>query len=360
MQQSVLRAAHEGRGAAFAELQGCEVVDHFTSVPDEWQHARSGGGCCDLSGFGLIHIEGADAQDYLHRRMSANVKALSVGEGCHSLLLQPIGRIIAEMSLHRVGETDPVALTSPMAAQPLAGDLDKFIFTEDCAVKCLNVAAGPIAVIGNNALTKAGKVLCMNLCEIPDWGCAVGSANGATVWALRMHMTDEPMVALASPDSDCTSLWELLTSAGCQPIGWTALNTMRIEAGVPLFGIDHDATWLPTDAGIDASAVDYEKGCFPGQEALAKIKNYSHARSVLRLLQISGDGVPPSGSKLSVDGESAGKISSVCRSPRFDSTIGLCHLLWKAREANRISVTAEDGTTWEAEVLNIPHEEPVR
>jgi folate-binding protein YgfZ len=121
---------------------------------------------------------------------------------------------------------------------------------------------------------------------------------------------------------------------GGRAAGWQALETLRIEAGLPRFGADMDESTLPGEAGLDARAVSYSKGCYIGQEVIARIRTYGQVARGLRGLRLPGDlaTLPQHGDKLLHDGKEVGFITSALRSPTFRANIALGYI---RRECNQ-------------------------
>ena len=121
---------------------------------------------------------------------------------------------------------------------------------------------------------------------------------------------------------------------GGRAVGWRALETLRIEAGLPRFGADMDESTLPGEAGLDARAVSYSKGCYIGQEVIARIRTYGQVARALRGLRLPSDlpALPQHGDKLFHDGKEVGFITSAVRSPTISANIALGYV---RRECNQ-------------------------
>jgi len=122
---------------------------------------------------------------------------------------------------------------------------------------------------------------------------------------------------------------------GGRPCGWQAIEMARIEAGIPRFGVDMDETNLPPEAGIDARAISYTKGCYIGQEVIARIRTYGQVAKALRGLRLADNlkDVPRKGDKLYLGDKEIGYVTSAIASPTLKSNIALAYV---RREANQI------------------------
>jgi folate-binding protein YgfZ len=119
-------------------------------------------------------------------------------------------------------------------------------------------------------------------------------------------------------------LAELTQRLGGGPAGWAALEVARIEAGIPRFGQDMDASIMPPEAGLAARAISYNKGCYIGQEIIARIRTYGQVAKSLKRLAITADGPAAAvGAKLRREGKEVGWVTSACRSPKAGGVVGL-------------------------------------
>ncbi|MDX1630357.1 MAG: glycine cleavage T C-terminal barrel domain-containing protein [Thermoanaerobaculia bacterium] len=150
---------------------------------------------------------------------------------------------------------------------------------------------------------------------------------GFPVWAEAREVWGVPGLVLTAERIRGEALWEHLR-AGRRPVGLAALETARIEAGFPRFGRDFDSTSLPQETGLEDRAVSYEKGCYLGQEVVARIHYRGAVKRRLRGIEVEGEEVPPTGAEIRrvdtrEDGRPVGRLTSVTRSPAFQRVLGL-------------------------------------
>lgn len=349
-----LHEHHLSHGAALGEFQGTEVVRVHTDVVAEHRAARTRAAVTDLSGLGRVWLRGKDAQDYLHRCLTNHIKRLPVGAGCHAAFLSAVGRMVAEMGVHRVSEVEFLCITVPACAERLATEFDKYLFGEDCRVSPPAKDEGLLGLFGPLAGELASSLLRTSACPAAPWACATWHFHGTPLLVIRSRLLGPEGLLLIAPGAQLRALWEALVAAGFRPLGFEALQVLRIEQGVPLYGQDHDHTWLPSDAGLEAEVIDFTKGCFPGQEVVAKIHNLSHPREVLRGFVFSAPQPPPVGVPLlSADGQ-VGSVTSACQSPTLGKAIGLGHLKWKSSQVGQTLRVGADGEHGTAEVVDLP------
>lgn len=218
---------------------------------------------------GFVGVTGPDAADYLQRMLSNDVEALGPGESCDALLLTAKGRIIAPMTVFRRGPDDYVLLTEPELADPLRTALVRSRFAAKVQVEREEHESA--LVVGR---------------QTPPGGVA-NREYGVAAYEL---IDDEP------PD------WGA--------IGDEELELLRIRAGTPRYGREIDERVLPAEAGLDRTAIDFEKGCYPGQEPIARQHYRGRVNRGLRVLRLDGDDVPVYDAELTYEDKVVGRITS--------------------------------------------------
>jgi folate-binding protein YgfZ len=264
-------------------------------VPAEYGAAREGCVLFDATDRGLLRVRGADATDFLHRLLSNRVTDLPPGRGCRNLLLTPKGRIRFDLDL-AIGEDEILLSTPPANAPALAEALDAFRFTEAVEIEEITETHAPLELAG----PRSGEILETILGELPDleeraWRCVAWSGGEArltplAVAGLRGWRID------AGPDGAC-ALWDALEAAGAVAAGIVVRDILRVEAASPLHGVDIDENVYPQEAGLD-DAFSLDKGCYIGQEVVAKIDSYGGVNKRLVSLRIDHDEAVPRGTRL--------------------------------------------------------------
>jgi folate-binding protein YgfZ len=216
----------------------------------------------------FVRVSGRDAEDYLQRMLSNDVAALASGESCEALLLTPKARVIAPMRVLRRAEDDFLLLTEPELGETLRDQLLRMRFA----------AKAEIELEEHTSMLVFGGV--------------EGIPNGDY---------GEPAVEVLD--------------AGLEPtLGADELEAMRIEAGTPRFGKEIDDRVLPAEAGLVERAVSLTKGCYPGQEPIARLHYRGHANRGLRVLALEGEELPKPDAELSFAEKVVGRVTSAARS----------------------------------------------
>jgi folate-binding protein YgfZ len=214
-------------------------------------------------------VTGPDAASYLQAMVSNDVEALGPGESCEALLLTPKGRVIAPMTVYRRGADDYLLLTERELAERLQAALARSRFAAKVAIELEEHTSA--LVVGR---------------ETPP-GAVANRELGVAAYEL---IDDEP--------------------PGWGEIAPGELERLRIRAGTPRFGRELDERVLPAEAGLDRTAIDFEKGCYPGQEPIARQHYRGRVNRGLRVLEIEGSDVPEYDAELTYEGKVVGRVTS--------------------------------------------------
>jgi folate-binding protein YgfZ len=316
-----------------------------TLLEDEHRVLHEGCGIADLSGRGRLELVGADRLRFLHNYLTCDVKGLAPGMGAYGFFTSPQGRILSDAVL--LAHQDRLWVeVGPGRQEPIAAHLRKFILADRVEVRPLDDMM-PIAVLG----PRAGEVLGADLSALGDepWRHARVSVHGTEVALQRRGLLGAPAWALWVSASVAAPLTEKLIEEGARPVGCEALEALRVEAGIPRFGQDFGPESFPQETGIE-EAVSYTKGCYLGQEVVARIHYRGGVQNVLRGLVFEESEGPAAGAVVLHDGREAGRATTVVRSPALGKTVGLGVLHRRVEPGSRVEVEG-DGV---AEVRELP------
>jgi len=211
----------------------------------------------------FVRVAGPDAADYLQRLVSNDVAGLAVGDALPALLLTAKARVIAPLVVWRRGEEDFLLLTEPSLGEPVRALLTRMRLRARCEIE-------------------------------PEEHVSVLVFDGD-----------------GGLPSDLPGAVEVLDADLEPTVGPDELELRRIEAGVPRWGREIDDRILPAEAGLDATHVSFSKGCYPGQEPVARLHYRGHPNRGLRVLEL--DEVPPYDAELLHDGKAVGRVTSAAR-----------------------------------------------
>lgn len=304
--------------------------------------------CCALfhmEDWGVFRLRGKDVRDYLQRISTANLKTLAPGAAVQTLFLHGDGRIVADSIAYCVGENKWYLVCPGTCRTALATQLDKYLFTED--VKVEDVSAE--FYVGQFLGPKSPAFL-----DHLEQKCLADANDGFVVITTLAPAARRGLALIPGQEfADVkTCMYEWLEENGGVIGDLDLYNTFRIEAGCPLFGAELIDKTIPLEAGQKA-AISFTKGCFPGQEIVARINNLGHPANVLVGLRIPETTNPLIGSELAVDGKSIGRITSVCYSPLLRGQLALGYVKWAFREPGT-AVEITGGANYNAEVVELP------
>jgi folate-binding protein YgfZ len=339
----LLHEVHESLGATFDALGGMECVSHYGEPEREYSALQDSVGLLDLGFRGRFCLTGADRIRLLHGQVTNDIQGLAVWEGCYAAFVSHKGRMQADAFIYALAEEILVDV-EPGLTQGLLARMEHHIVADD--VQCVDVSPyyGLLSVQG----PRSAAVLDRLELKVPSRLLGVGHLADPGIgdlYVMRNPRTGGDGFDLFIPvDAQAMVLDKALAAAkgeGGRMVGWHALELSRIEAGIPRFGADMDETNLPPETGIEGRAVSYSKGCYIGQEVIARIRTYGQVAKKLRGLRFSGgDGaMPVRGDKLVRDGREVGTITSVARSPKLGgAVIGLGYV---RRECNAMGTVLE-------------------
>jgi folate-binding protein YgfZ len=269
---------------------------------------------------------GEDRASFLQGMVSNDVQALRPGEGCAAVLLTEQGRIVADLRVYAL-ETCFLLDVDAHIKEKLIESLSRFIIADDVELEDLSETQTTLALQGplsSQVLATAGVAVslanALQHCE--------ATVAGASIRVVRVDDTGEKGYELLIPTADSESVWRALLQAGTplglRPVGLTALNTLRVEAGIPWYGLDMDEGRIVLEVGME-HAVSFKKGCYLGQEVVERATARGHINRKLSGLIIKGDGspLPASGDKLFHETQEVGWVTSAVTSPRFGCPIAL-------------------------------------
>ena len=211
---------------------------------------------------------GPDAASYLQRMVSNDVEVLGPGEACQALLLTAKARLIAPLIVLRRGADDFLLLTEPTLGDRLVKELVRFRFAAKCSIE-------------------------------PE------------VHTSTIVFGEAPAGSIPTPDYGVPA-YELLDAdlAPADPLAAEELERLRILAGTPAWGLELDDRVLPAEAGLEDRAISFTKGCYPGQEPVARLHCRGHPNRGLRILELQGDDLPAYDAELTLEGKVVGRITS--------------------------------------------------
>jgi len=321
----------------------CEVVAAYAEVELEYAAVRGGVALLDCPQRGTLVVRGADRVDFVNRLVTQEVRKLADGGVARAFLTNRKGRIDADLVIARLPELLVIdTLAHDVAA--LRDALEKMHFGEDIAFEARSETHARIALHGPKA---EGALKALGIGGAGDaWSAPLGDAR-VEVW--RVDELGAAGFELSVPRTHVASLWRSLVTFGARPAGWFATNTARLEAGTPFFRIDFGPTNLPHESGVLESRVSFTKGCYPGQEVVARMQNLGKPKQRLVGLRIEADLLPVAEAQVfaCADGTALGDQVGVVTSSGLAPMLGAVPIAFAMlsassySEGTRVMVNAE-------------------
>lgn len=298
----------------------------FSRLPEEYEAAIHSAAVFDVSNRTRLDMTGPDAAAFLHRFCTSQVLGLPPGSGCEAFLCNVKGRILGHV-IAFTGENAVRIDTASGQADSLISHLEKYHLLEDFRLS--DVTADTFSLIVCGPLASA---------RLADAGLGV-DLKGAISWTAsgdltvrRLDVLGMPTFQIDGPASSADAQWQRLTAAGIQPAGRDVWTALRIEAGFPEYGRDISSDNLAQEASRTSEAISFTKGCYLGQEPIARLHAMGHVNRQLAIVEIEPTGsfacdreIPAAATLLHPDhsDKTAGTLTSIAWSPERNRAVGL-------------------------------------
>jgi len=342
-----LREFQQTAGATFAKDETGAAPDavHFGDPQAEYKAASTKAALFDLSDRTQIELTGVDRAQFLHNFCTNEIKKLAPGSGCEAFVTNIKGRILAHVFVF-AEEHSLWIDTVPRAEQSLLSHLDRYLITEDVELHARTNELGDLFLSGE----QAGGLLNSLGCDVSNLRTCdhvVSQISGIEVTVRRVDLIGVPGFLLSTSREPLAPLWSQLSKAGATPAGSAAFHALRIEAGMPLYGLDLSDDNLAQEAARNVQAISFTKGCYLGQEPIARIDALGHVNRELRGLKLPAGPVPKPGSTVLTADESQeiGHVTSSAMSYADDGPVALALLRsnWTTRDT-QVVVQLDEAT----------------
>jgi len=350
-----LNAVHRALGARMVDFGGWDMPVQYTGIIDEHTAVRNAAGLFDVSHMGEIEVQGPQALDLVNFVTTNDASKLAIGQVHYSGLMYETGCFVDDILVHKVAD-DRYFLCVNASNQ----DKDFAHFVEynrfDCAVTNQGPTLAQIAVQGPKAIDILQKLTKTDLASIKYYWFADGGVSGEPARIARTGYTGEDGFEIYIAPDQAEARWNELIAAGqefgLKPCGLGARNTLRLEAGMALYGHEIDASITPYEANL-GWIVKLAKGEFLGSAVLQKQKAEGVRRKLVGF-EMRGRGIGRDGYEIRVDGEAAGWVTSGGPSPTLNRNIGFGYLpADKAQVGASIEVVVRNQSV-EAAVIPTP------
>lgn len=317
-----LRTQQAAAGAVFAGDDSGAQATHYGDTSREYHAALNGAALIDTSTAGRIWMHDRDRAALLQRLSTNDIEALTPGQGAQTVLTNHNGRIIDVLTVHVLPE-QLLVVTSPQQRQVVFNLFRKNIFFNDkVKLEAAGETLGQFTLYGPESGALLQRLSAAPVTDLPLHGITAATLNDVDLWITRIKPLGGAGFALYLPVEGLPSVWAALVAAGATPIGQAAYDLLRVEAGYGAYGRELSLEYIPLETGL-WDAVSFTKGCYVGQEIIARMESRGRMAKQLRGLTLSGSVDAPR--KLQVDGKEAGDLTSAVASPRF-GPIGLAYV----------------------------------
>jgi folate-binding protein YgfZ len=275
-------------------------------VGGDYRILTEGAGVLERAERAHLTLRGPEAHEYLQGQVTNDVQALAPGAGCYAALLNPKGRILADMRVLSLSPEELWLDVEAVAHETALRELQMYKIGRQVEVAAAERAV--ISVVGPRAwevLQRAG-IPATDAAPAPEHAWVKGRDDSV------IAATDVGFDVLVAP-AGAGSLTEALVDAGAQVVTPEAADVLRIERGRPRYGVDMGEENLPGEAGIVERAVSFTKGCYVGQEPVARMFHKGHPNRHLRALVLSAPVEP--GTPVTAGGKEVGRVTSSASSP---------------------------------------------
>src|SRR5271163_2980952 len=327
---------HQAAGATLASYHDCTLPEQFTSFSAEYRAAREAVAIFDTNWHTIVALTGPDRVRYLNAIVSNDVKSLGEGRGTLALLLNPQGHILAELEIYAL-QDKLLVLSHDSVRERTVATLDKFIIMDDVTLSDVTEQFGTLAIEGPRAGTVIAEACGLALEGFPELAIAEVQIGGVACHLIRHAHFGLPGAEIIAPREHLGLLWKnLRASVGAQhgaAIGMRALNSLRLEAGIPWFPDDFNDTVIPHEAALEATHISFSKGCYTGQEIVERVRSRGQVNRRRVQLKFSVADPPAPLARLythdaatgdaNAECKEVGIVTSSARSPAANAAIGM-------------------------------------
>jgi aminomethyltransferase len=324
-----LRAVHESLGATMTAFAGWLMPLRYAGEISEHQAVRNAAGLFDLSHMGEIAVTGPGAAAALDYALVGRMSALAPGRARYTMICAPDGGVLDDLIVYRLGEAEYLVVANAANTAVVAAALRDRAAGHDARVDDQTAGYALIAIQGPHAAGILAPLTDIGLDGVKYYSGHRGTVAGQPVLLARTGYTGEDGFELFTAPEGAEALWRALASAGAAaglvPAGLAARDTLRLEAGMPLYGNELTDQVTPFDAGLGRVVVFDKPGDFVGRAALAE-RAQAPPRQVLAGLIAGSRRVPRHGYPVTWDGVSCGTVTSGAPSPTLAVPIAMAYL----------------------------------
>lgn len=351
MRQLPLRPRHDLNGATFVVHAGWEVPASYSNLDDEVAAVRSTAGIMDMSDRVKVRVTGNDRVSFLNGLVTKDLATLPPNRWTYALILNPKGKVVGDAWVYALADAFLLDLPADEAGWVM-DHIRKHLISDDVILE--EFPAAHISLHGPLAPTFVRRLVGdAALPEGPAEFTAVPIDKKSSMILASSGYFRVPGFEISSWTNVLDEVWRRLASAGARPVGREAWHTLRIEAGRPRAGVDMDESTIALEARME-SAISFTKGCYEGQETIARATYQGHMNRLLVGFRLDTDVIPVREDPVIVDGRKVGHITSATYSPTVRSVIAMGYIRRPHDVPGTRGIVESDGWQLRATVVPLP------
>ena len=281
-------------------------------------------GFTPLTGRTIIEVTGSDRIQILQNFTTNDVKRLQPGQGCEAFITNSQGKTIGHIWIFCEGNRHFLD-TTPGQAQTIIDHFNRYVISEDVTFTDRSNEFSDVLVAGNGAQALLSTLTGQKIpCELLSHGTFQIAGHEVAIRRVDYAGRDSYIIQFRPTDADPVS--SALTNVGAIACSHEAVESARIEAGFPLFGLDITPDNLPQEVARDAKAISFTKGCYLGQETVARIDALGHVNRLLASIKFASPEIPERGTELLAAGQKVGEVTSAAWSPQLQAPLAIALL----------------------------------
>jgi aminomethyltransferase len=357
LHETALIGVHRALGARLIEFGGWLMPVQYTGILDEHRAVRERAGLFDLSHMGELFVEGEDAGEALAAALVTDPRTLAVGRAQYSMICAPDGGVIDDLIVYRLGPDRFLVVANAGNASVVSDELASRLGRWRAVLDDRSLATSLVAIQGPRAAEILAPLTDVDLGALRYYAIAEGQVAGVPALVARTGYTGEDGFEVFVDWARGPAVWEAIAAAGdgagVIACGLGARDTLRLEAGMPLYGNELDRETNPFEAGLGRVVKLDKPGDFVGRDALAKVAADGPEKQLVGMV-VTGRGIARHGYPLDADGKRTGVVTSGTQSPTLGKPIAMGYVAPGDAEPGTILAVEIREQPVAAEVVPLP------
>ena len=343
MQPTPLYDASKRLGAAYKDIAGWSVAESYGNAEQEYWVSQKHVGIADRSHLGRILAHGSDTLDLLNRLSTNVVDPMPVGRGVSTVITTGKGRILDWITMLHHSD-DVLLITSPERTTVVIEWIDTYTFDENTTLKDVSRTTAMLCLLGPSSEAILVSLIGESISTLSTFECATVTWNGHEIIVARTNPVGQCGFDIVIPGDAAEDFWESAIKLGVSPVGQDAMEGLRIKAKIPKWGYELTEEHNPLEVGLEGE-ISWTKGCYTGQEVVARLFNYQRIQRRLVALELPFNKPYQLGTPLIIDGQTAGYLTSISTLPDGETVTALALLRTGYVELGRTLTVGEAGGT---------------